>query len=251
MLFSKIFVVVIFGFAVAISPANAADIVYKDAFMESTTDVQFSSASYPGAQAMGDLTITADGSTKYCFEAFSSVVSPNVSGNQTSISLYDGTTRVGTTNYMAYTSVGGGIPMDGQYCYTPSSGSHTYKVRGISGAGTTYWNCSGGFECFFLIYHYAAAPSSGASTLHDLTDVNDAGKVDTSILKYNSATSKWIVGTDATGSGGSYTGPSSDTFENDTRWIIYALGITLGFGATVYGLHSIRRSVFGRTVSNE
>ncbi len=44
------------------------------------------------------------------------------------------------------------------------------------------------------------------STINDLADVNIASPLNGSVLKYDSATSKWIVGVDNSG-GGAYTGP--------------------------------------------
>jgi hypothetical protein len=87
------------------------------------------------------------------------------------------------------------------------------------------------------------ASSGGATTLHDLTDVNDTGKTDGSVLKFNAASSQWIVASDLQGTAGG----SVDTTGTDSRLDVL-IGIALvafGFGASIYALSYLRRPQFG------
>jgi hypothetical protein len=81
--------------------------------------------------------------------------------------------------------------------------------------------------------------AGGSTTLHALTDVNDAGKTAGSVLKYDTATSKWIVGTDSEGAGGTYDGPTTDDFttaaNNVHGDLWFAIGI-LAFVPLGYGM---------------
>jgi hypothetical protein len=43
---------------------------------------------------------------------------------------------------------------------------------------------------------------------------------------------------------------AAETLDGDIQWVVYSISLLTGFAATTYGLHAMRRSVFGRTVSN-
>jgi hypothetical protein len=121
----------------------------------------------------------------------------------------DGTRAGGTAGLVGVQGQGSssGTPTRGNLSFSYltdvlSAGSHVFKIQWRSATGTTATLFAGAGAPAALSVIEEPVTAGSATSLHDLTDVNDAGKAAGSVLKYDTATSKWIVGTDSTGSGG-------------------------------------------------
>jgi hypothetical protein len=190
---------------------------------------------------------TYDGSTRVRVELYI----PNVemiTGQDCLILLYEGSTQLGRLGDPSAQSGAGGtfaVSFYGAYFLTPSAGAHAYKAVAQCGTGTATFAAGPGGSNQYLpawlrVSDDSTVATSGASSvaLHDLTDVNDAGKSDGSVLKYNGATSKWAVGTDSVGSGGTTGGISDDVFRAG-MWLL------LGAIAAVFPAYGLSRLVLG------
>lgn len=187
--------------------AAAASAGVFDSVRVSSGDLTTTSTSFVDATG---LTLTATTGADRVMVAFSATGAIGASAQAVVTTLLvDGTNVGGAGGLTLLQSATGGqqIGFVG-FTYVSdvlSAGSHTFKVQWRStNSGTTATLYAGsGRPALLSVVEQSSAASSVA--LHDLTDVNDAGKTAGSVLKYDTATSKWIVGTDSTSSGGGTT----------------------------------------------
>jgi len=154
--------------------------------------------------------VTFDGSTPVLIEFFAPQARPDAAVNrQLNVWLYDGSSSIGRMGIMTYPGGTGHVyvPLHLVRRLTPSAAAHTYSVRATVSGGTGQITAgAGGSGNAMPIYIRVsrANPSldgTGATALADLTDVNDAGKADGDVLKYDGTSSTWVAGTDLEGAG--------------------------------------------------
>lgn len=209
--------------AVAVGNANAATLELDYASTSSPLTITATSEATAQAFVTGSA-VAYDGSTPILIEVGAQYVA---STNVAIAVLYDGSTPLGWLSQ---------ITAAAQAFYAtrrlvPTAGSHTYSVRFWKNSGTASVQVGAGgsgvsFPGYMRITRAdpVVDSSAGATSLHDLTDVNDAGKGNGDILKYDGTSSKWVAGTDVAGTGG---GGSFDW--NDLEPWLYILGVGVWF----------------------